>query len=386
MTRYIRTLRKHATLSEIEHLWKQHNDSGDVPDPKNIMDLYSTRLQLTHEDYHPVELECVQWITGQIPSIQLVSLHLVSNEGSFNLYNEVIDDLRAMRNFLKFGKSIYSTNPVTNHRTLYPRNGQIPQVLLFQQMDWCSQYTTPIVVDHQWRKVHDFLVNIQGAIPVVVYQLSIQPLTEWFNAIHLCWDNLLREVRHQIFSRTFHGEKDHHPFQQSIHWAGFFYMFITEYGVEDPQLIAIKHQIAFHRDFRSLLKCFIEVVGHTLGDECRIESHPPSVNEVLQDLRFDVAVILDSLDTSHWFEEWCGDQLRRSLYLWIDIFKAATRGDPLTCPKAINAAKVIWNMESVFAALEPTVSADTAAHIVLVALRRNVTRHVFNIVLNGSWT
>lgn len=387
LRQHVMTMRKHITLSEIEHAWIEHNRSGNVPVvTADILDLHTTRFQQTHEDYHPVDLECIQWITDQISSLQLLSLHSVLNDESFNLYDEIIEDLRTMRNFFKFGKSLCSKTPVTDHLTIHPRNLQTTQILLFQQMDWISQYSTPEAPREQWFRVHCLLDDIQAAIPLEMYKVSNQALDEWFESIHRCWDNLLREVRDQLFSRTFNTEKDPLPFQQSIHWAGFFHMFVADYANEDPLLITVKHLTMAHQEVRLFLKAFIDDVEDILpskNDSLGKQSF--SVEEALKDLALDMVVIQASLDMSHWFEEWCADRLRQAWHFWIDILRASEGGELINCPKAITAAKVIWNMEALVAALEPTLYVDKDACRALMQLRRNLHHHVFRIVLNGSW-
>ena len=361
------------TAHEIEHLWTEHyrNDQELEVTPE-IIDRFNVRLQQTHEDYHPVDIESVQWLTGQISTDQLLSMSLVCSQEALILYNETIGHLREIQAFFKYGTRIH------NQR-------RSARISLFHKMDWTANYSVSHSIYNRWAKVHDFLVEIQSDIPMEAYLMSKGPLDQWFESMHLYWDSLLNEVRNHMFSRTFRDKEEHTPFQQSIHWAFFFHMFWTDYEHDTLQVIAIKHRVWFQQEFQTLLKGFISIVEHSLDEISVLDRDPVdlTVDEMLNDLAVGVTFFLSKLDTTKWHEKWLSTQLWRAYSQW--AFALSRGGESVVHPKANLAAKVIWNMEAIVAVFEPLLFGDADAHEVLMTLRDNVQRYTFHVVLNNSW-
>lgn len=359
---YIGTFRKRVTAHEIEH---SRSDHSPVVTPE-IMDRFYVRLQQTHEDYHPVDIESIQWLTGQISLHHLLSMPLVSSPKSLTLYNETVAHFKEIRAFFKFGTRI--------HHQLHSE-----RVSLFQQMDWTANYSIAPTVYRQWLQIHDFLVQIQEDIPFEAYMVSKEPLDRCFESMHIYWDNLLDQVRNHMFSRIFRNKEEHTPFQRSIHWTFFFYQFWTDYDNDDAQLIAIKHHVWLHPDFQSLLKGFINVVEGALNEVCALDVVTVDIDT---DLAAAVTFLLHSLKTNVWCHEWLHDAIWGTYNQWVFAFN---REDPAMCPKAITAAKVMYDADAMVAAFEPALLGDEEAYAMLMTLRDNVHRLTFNVVLNNSW-
>ena len=358
----------------------KHNDSSldqDSP-PHELLHHYITRYELTHQDYYPLDVERIRWLTEQTSTIQFLSLEHTGNDSlspSLAIFNDTIHLLKTLKHAIRYG-----------YRTFGDR--ELKSVSLLIQMKWMDNFRTPLEIMHHCFVISEFLHDIQRIIPQEDYRANREWLDKWFEVVHSFWENLLKEVNKHLFFRTFRRTEDIPRFQHSVRWTMFFYLFQSD--GDSREIAALKGIILNNSVFRNGIRDFIITVETALDD---IKPVPFSAmnltdSDLLNDAQTVVGMTLvfDAMDRDDSYQKWWSELFIDSCDHWrgtlLDIRDGNLEGYPR---KEILAASILWDIEAMVAYIEPILFAKRHLHEMLLSLRKRIRRHTFQLILKESW-
>ena len=338
---------------------------------------YSTRFELSHQDYYPVDVESIRWLTRQSSTLQFLSLDQTKENTlspSIVFFNDTIKLLEALRCAIHDGQ-----------RTFGDRD--LKEVPMFVQMKWMQNFETPPEIVHQWLAINRFLDDIHGIIPEDDYQANKEWIDKWFDVIHSFWGNLLKEVNKYIFFRKFRSIEQIPRFQHSVRWMMFFYMFRT---TGDPQeVVTLKEIIISNSVFTNGIRAFIEAVEMVLDDIKPVVF--PSVNLSNSDILNDeemvrgISLILNVMNRDDPFQLRWSESFIDSCDHWRGVLLDLQDADIRSPGKEILTASILWDLEALIAYIEPILFDKQHLHHVLLSLRNRMRRHIVHFILKESW-
>ena len=354
-----------------------YNDARDGP-PHQLLHQYITRYQLTQQDYYPIDVESIRWLTEQSSTLQFLSLDHCEKgplSPSSVFFNDTLHLLETLKHAIRYG-----------YRTFGDR--ELKDVPMFIQMKWVLNFQTPSEIMHYWLMINRFLHDIQSIVPEEDYQANREWLDNWFDVVHSFWGNLLKEVNKHLFFRTFRRIEDIPRFQHSVRWTLFFYMFQSD---GDPhEIVALKEIIISNSVFKNGIRDFITAVEIKLDDVKPVAFTPMNVttDDVLNDAEMidNMNMILDVMNRDDMFQRWWSELLVDSCDRWRGTLLDVMDGDLDAYPrKEILASTMLWDVETIVAYIEPILFGKRELHRVLLSLRERVRRHIFQLILKESW-